>query len=368
MDNVAVHQIDHGYELHRGPRLKILVVEYVTGGGLRGEVVPPCLAREGRQMLRALAEDLLAIDSVELIVFNDDRFPAFLEPRIQAVHIGEAQPFQTAWRHWLGRCDAAWPVAPETGGILERLCLEVEAASKTLLTCPASAVRPASSKLETVRRLERCGLPVVPTEPLAELGRSAKPVFALPTAEAITPKAVRHDEYPSQPSLVVKPDDGVGCEGTRIVHDPACLSVDTDNWIAQPLLQGEPLSLSALFAQGQARLLSCNRQSIEQIGGGFVLKACQVNAIADTDGRWQALAGRIAEAMPELWGYAGIDLVLTAGGPVILEINPRLTTSYAGLRLATGENLAALTLKLSKTGVLPPPRQHPGKMVEINLD
>ncbi|HEV3003063.1 MAG TPA: ATP-grasp domain-containing protein, partial [Pirellulales bacterium] len=50
-------------------------------------------------------------------------------------------------------------------------------------------------------------------------------------------------------------------------------------------------------------------------------------------------------------GYLGVDLVL--GGPddgsddVVIEINPRLTTSYIGLRAACRENLAAAMLALA---------------------
>jgi len=40
----------------------------------------------------------------------------------------------------------------------------------------------------------------------------------------------------------------------------------------------------------------------------------------------------------------GIDLVRTEQGLVMLEINPRLTTSYAGLRRALGVNPAGLVL------------------------
>lgn len=367
MDDLAAHQINHGYQLHKGSRLKILILEYITGGGLRGEPVPPSLALEGGRMRHALVDDLLALADVALIVFNDDRLPASSGPRIQTVSIDNAQAFQTAWRRWLGCCDAAWPIAPETGGVLERLCAEVEAVGKTLLTCPAKAVRLAASKLETVRRLNRRGLPVVPTVPLAELGLNPKLTFSPPFA-SLPLEGEGPGERGRLLPLVIKPDDGAGCEGARIIHDLACLPSDANHWIAQPLLPGEALSLSALFAQGRARLLSCNRQSIEQTGGGFALQACQVNAVPDTDGRWQALAQRIAEAVPELWGYAGIDLILTAEGPAILEINPRLTTSYAGLRPATLENPAALILELAKTGALPPPRPSFGKMVAINLD
>jgi len=303
-------------------------------------------------MLRALADDLLALPSppgVELIILHDDRLPApcFGVPgSIQLVNIRADDTFRSVWRKWIGHCDAAWPIAPETGGILEQLCLDVEVAGVPLLTSPAAAVRVAASKLATARRLGLSALPVAHTLALAEW----------------RPRAGR--------PFVIKPDDGAGCEGVRIIHDPARSPMpgSMQGWIAQDLLNGEPLSLSALFAQGRARLLSGNRQRIEPRGDGFILKACRVNAFADADGRWQALAEAVARALPELWGYAGIDLILTAEGPVILEINPRLTASYAGLRLATGENPAGWVLDLWKTGQLPGLRKHAGQPVDILLE
>ncbi|HEU5303158.1 MAG TPA: ATP-grasp domain-containing protein, partial [Gemmatimonadales bacterium] len=45
-------------------------------------------------------------------------------------------------------------------------------------------------------------------------------------------------------------------------------------------------------------------------------------------------------------GYVGVDLILTRHGPAVLEINPRLTTSYCGLRQAVGVNTAAVVLSL----------------------
>jgi predicted ATP-grasp superfamily ATP-dependent carboligase len=57
------------------------------------------------------------------------------------------------------------------------------------------------------------------------------------------------------------------------------------------------------------------------------------------------LGSRALQAMPLTTGYVGVDLVL---GPAddgcedrVLEINPRLTTSYIGLRHRTQDNLAA---------------------------
>jgi predicted ATP-grasp superfamily ATP-dependent carboligase len=43
-------------------------------------------------------------------------------------------------------------------------------------------------------------------------------------------------------------------------------------------------------------------------------------------------AKRIIELFPDLSGYIGIDFVLTEKEAVAIEVNPRLTTSYIGLR------------------------------------
>ncbi len=323
-------------------------MEYLTGGGMRQETLPAALAQEGEIMVRALVDDLLALSlKVELVVLRDDRLePLRPNPRMQAVMVGVNASFYPIWEEGISRCDAVWPIAPETGGLLERFCMEVEQAGKTLLTCPSAAVRLAASKLKTIRRLAEHALPVVETAALA------------------------FGDAPSHYPLVVKPDDGVGCENSRIICHAEQLKAyaGQPGWIVQPLLEGEPLSLSVLFAQGQARLLSCNRQRVEQTDDGFAFRGITVNAIRDVDSRWQRLAGGVALAIPELWGYVGIDLILTTQGPLILEINPRLTTAYAGLHLATGENPAGGVLHLCQTGQLPPITKRPtGKPVTIDL-
>lgn len=326
--------------------MKILLLEYVTGGGLRHEAIPPGLAEEGGQMRQALARDLLALPGVALIILHDDRLPTPVGQRTQTVNIAAGDDFAARWRQAIHDSDAVWPIAPETDGVLEQLCLGVETAGKPLLTSPAAAVRVAASKQATARRLAAHGLPVVPTLALAEIAH-----------------------WPGGP-LVVKPDDGAGCEGAIIIHDPAQWPDASAHakLVMQPLLTGEALSLSVLFAQGQARLLSVNRQMIEQTATGFRLLGCQVNAYADPDRHWQTLVEGVAHALPDLWGYAGIDLILTHDGPMILEINPRLTTSYAALHAATGENPAAYVLELLRTGHLPNPRLQLGQPVDIRLE
>jgi predicted ATP-grasp superfamily ATP-dependent carboligase len=68
--------------------------------------------------------------------------------------------------------------------------------------------------------------------------------------------------------------------------------------------------------------------------------------------------------VPGLSGYFGVDLVLgeSADGSQdrVIEINPRLTTSYLGLRRLARFNLAQALLRLAQGERVTGLRWHPG--------
>ncbi len=150
---------------------------------------------------------------------------------------------------------------------------------------------------------------------------------------------------------VVKPDDGAGCVDTLLVADSmearaALASRRKENLVAQPWFAGEAQSLSLICRDGNVVVLSCNRQHIRVTHGGRVgLHGLTVGALPVTAAH-QRLAQATAQAIPGLWGHVGIDLVHTARGPLVIEVNPRLTTSYCGLASALGINVAAKVLAL----------------------
>ncbi|MFO1418625.1 MAG: ATP-grasp domain-containing protein [Methylotetracoccus sp.] len=311
---------------------RILLAEYVTGGGLAPEIPDAALLHEGELMIEALVADLSEAGQHQLTVLRDARLPIPRswrnEPRIDVIPIDGAIPFDLAWGRQLDRCDAVWPIAPETAGVLERLTRQAEASDASLLGCPADAVRLTSSKLATAHRLARAGIAVIGTRSI--------------------PCADRPDQWP----VVVKPDDGVGCGGAEILPtlDDYRLwharVADTARYVVQPLLQGRASSLSVLFERGRARLLSINRQHVHVEQRRFHLSHCTVERPCGSREDLQRLAAEIAAALPELSGYAGVDFIDTEQGPVVLEVNPRLTTSYATLRETTGINAAELVLRL----------------------
>jgi hypothetical protein len=64
-------------------------------------------------------------------------------------------------------------------------------------------------------------------------------------------------------------------------------------------------------------------------------------------------ARKAVESVNGLVGYVGVDMVLTRRGPLIMEINPRLTTSYVGLTKVVNFNPAQAIIDAVVEGRLP---------------
>lgn len=294
--------------------MRVFVLEYVTGGGLRGEALPASLAAEAALIRDAMLRDLADLPSApEVVTTCDERLP------LPGAHrVAPSTDAWALWRRLAASAHVVWPVAPETGGILADLVRMLAATGARVLASTPDAIAIAASKSETARRLARAGIRHVPTYRLAD-------------APAIAG------------ACVTKPDDGAGCEGARLWRAGAPVAPEpADDLILQPWIEGEAASLTVLAGEGKARLLAANRQHVEVRDGHIVLAGLTVGALADGDARLAALATAVARALPGLSGIFGIDLILTADGPVVVEVNPRLTTAYAGLRAALGINPATL--------------------------
>ncbi|HYG90676.1 MAG TPA: ATP-grasp domain-containing protein [Azospirillum sp.] len=307
--------------------MRILVCEFVTGGGMPAdEPIPAGLAHEGDLMLRALVDDLLEVPAVEVVVTRDARL-APMPPRVPSITVNGPDEAWALWKELAGTVDAVWPIAPETAGALERLSRLVDAAGCRLLNSRADAVAIAASKAATTATLAAAGIPVVPAWRVEDM-----------------------NEPPDDGPWVVKPDDGAGCVDTRLLRDYVewvrwRAASERAGFVVQPFIPGAPASLSMLCRDGQAWLLTVNRQHVVLFGSSFVYRGGVVGGMAASPA-FSDLAQGIAGAMPGLFGYVGVDFVATTGGPLVLEVNPRLTTSYIGMRRAAGLNVAAAVLDL----------------------
>ena len=312
--------------------MKILVFEYITGGGFNKQALPDSLVDEGRLMLNALIDNLIKLNRIrlnqaqllglEVTVMLDWRLTDSISTTgIKTVIIRPEQDVAEEFARLIKQSDLIWPIAPEFNGILQALCQTVESIGKILLTSPATAVAIAGNKFKTYELLKH-HIAAVPTRILG-------------------------DEY-SPGEWMIKPIDGAGCADSYVVtsrQDFEWMTTRKGSYIIQPHLQGEKTSLSCLFKQGRGWLVCVNLQRFEFISQQYHLTDIVVNHHPDL-GLYQPLIDRIARSLPELWGYVGIDLIETVGQTWLLEINPRLTTSFVGIYDALGINIAEAVLQL----------------------
>ena len=303
--------------------MRVFVYEHLSGAGAAD--APGELLASGREMRDAVAHDLLRAGDCAVSVAAGPCAPEVPggaralrpPPGIRAADFVAQQ----ARLH-----DRVWVIAPETDGVLAQMQSVVDAGR--WLGCDAAAIALTSSKHAT-------------------LARAAEHGVATPLAFAVSPATRR---------WVVKPDDGAGAMATRVHNTHAAARDDVDARrqrgeaaVLEAWVAGEPLSLSLLCSAGRVELLGVNRQQLSvDAFGVLTFTGVQINALPRDDARGATLrawAQTLARAIPGLRGYVGIDLVWhPQRGPVLIEINPRVTMAYVGLSAALDRNLAAAVL------------------------
>lgn len=314
--------------------MRVFVYEYLSGGGAQAGTeagVAPELLEAGRAMRDALVVDLAgrggAPASVTAACVDEAEAQALgarFGPSVQWAWPRADEDAQSFVRRQAATHAHAWIVAPETGGVLMRLAATVEPAC--WIGCTRDALHLASRKRATIARLAAHGL--------------------------VTPLAFDGDAT----RWVVKPDDGAGCVATVIHddHDSARCDLHArrlrgESATLEPWIAGQAMSISLLCGAGGAELLGIHHQSIATVPDAAGCARLRDDGVAidrepRSGARAEALRGvahAVAAAVPGLRGFVGVDLVWhAASGPVVIEVNPRLTCAFVGLSAALGRTLA----------------------------
>ncbi len=311
--------------------MHIFLYEWITGGGLVEEPspLPGSLLIEGQAMLAALASDFAAIPGARVTVLRDARLDSLSLHRWQAIDVHSREHHLEEFSRLSAEADHTLVIAPEFDAILTASIGLARRSGAKLVAATDDFITIASNKQLTAERLAAAGVPV----PEAIL------------LEADLEKLPMDFEYPG----VLKPLDGAGSQHTFLVtsrfDEPPPYP-----WPRRLERFAPGIASSVAFLCGpehRVPLAAC-RQHLTDDGrfgylGGSLLWETEFAERATT------LAERALTALPQALGYVGVDLVLgeaeDGSQDVVIEINPRLTTSYVGLRAMTHDNLAAAMLE-----------------------
>ena len=323
--------------------MKVAVLEYLSGGGLSDEKVSTSLRHEGMAMLSALANDLVQCGH-QVHTCLDRQASQLSDPLVDNVRIHEIPPANLSWSNkWdeiAHACDRTIVIAPELAHQLEQIVERLRSAGSVVVASSKEFLRATSDKLVTAELLSKSHVAHPSTCTLSQ--------FLKDPENTISPSPV-----------TVKRRDGAGCADMKYFDNPRLFSnwlsqpnrrdLNCDDWIVQPWLAGRPASI-AILASEQWHVLSAVEQFIQlepsdsgdgssdviYVGGSGPLRAV-------TREQLEQLAKKVRAALPlGAYGWIGIDFLVPVSSPelVVIEVNPRLTTSYLGYRKWYGHKLA----------------------------
>lgn len=289
-------------------------------------------------MRDALVADL-RLAGHQVTVLGDVRVNQdFVEQHATWLPVPDAQTFHSAFARAVDDADLAWLIAPEIAGAYEKMTQLAEA--RVELVSPSTClVRLAGNKQATCEYLIQRGI----ASPRGRTWRVGQPI-PVPEGEFL--------------HSILKPNDGAGSESVqRLQHknrskpqDKLRLDVGrlyrVEEWI-----EGQPYSVAILGGKSDFIVLEpCHQHisadgSFSYEGGSFPVESPDRDLLIET-------ATGVAQVLPKWKGFIGLDIVLGPTGAVVIEINPRLTASYLGLRKFYWENLAKTVLD-SLNGSLP---------------
>lgn len=305
--------------------MHVFVYEWVTGGGLVEHSLKSAgsLADEGLSMVRAVAADFARIPGTVVTLFRDVQVTALAVAGCQVIDIDSRHQHDDEFDRMAASADATLLIAPEFDGVLLSLVSRAESLKARLISPGSEFVGMASDKHQTADRLSAAGLPV-PFAQNLESDESLPPSFPYPA--------------------VLKPIDSCSSQDVYLIASP----LESPPPYAWPrrleaFVPGMAASVAVLsgpageFPLAPCRQILSNDGRLRYHGGSLPLTSGLAN-------RASKLARSAVAAMPLCTGFVGIDLIL-GGDPegredAVIEINPRLTTSYVGLRALAEQNLA----------------------------
>lgn len=346
--------------------IRVAILEFAIGGGLGISITDGVsshdesvigrsgfadLAAEGLAMSTCLISDMTGLKNAEVHCVWDTQLGAcpFANVVLHPTRTKRTlEELLVDWGSVANLCDVAVIIAPESNGLLHDIIESMRSGTCRLLNCSPEFIAAGSDKWESYERLN---------------GFCRQPNTVLGSSFLSSPKLLD-----DRNGLILKPRDGVGSDSVQFFASHSELQIEMrnryrkafdttepkktdlnrlDQWLVQEFVPGIAGSISIVCGRNSQIVLPTMTQRIER-------DALQCLRYTGSDGyrklidddESHLLAKTIVQHLPGTpLGWIGIDFVASANGPIVIEVNPRLTSSYIGLRKIVDRNLAAKILE-----------------------
>ncbi len=337
---------------------RVLVAEFLLANAAASRSASASMLTEAAAMLNAVATDLTRAQNTDVTILLSHKTNLHTEslPNTKIIR-GELSP--ETLQDILRGCDNQSPydtvllIAPECNGVLVSLLKAIQeqpAMQIGNLNLPWQLAEIFADKLATDSWLRQHGIATIPTKTIDHA-----------TAESLRCQVVSISDSANHRYAILKPRDGAGAEGVQIVsireqsfHVLPRQNSDNDQWILQPLVPGVACSVGFIGggSHNPATILPPARQNIVTSGDRLSYHGGQIPCSPEIVARIKPVAQTIATALGPFDGYVGVDLLVDLSvttepeaSVIVVEVNPRLCTSYVGYRMLTMDNLATWMLQ-----------------------
>lgn len=323
--------------------MKVGVFEYISGGGAQGNPINQNMLCEGYSMLKDVTEDFKAA-GYKVTTILDSRLESLkkhIDIDIFEI-VSSKDSFEKILVKMLKTVDLSLIIAPETNGILSNLVRIARSNTISLNSTPES-IDSVTDKARVYDILHKNNIPTPKTICFSNRESLEKILEMLNILSG---------------STIIKPIDGVGCEGVFLEKDTTHLKKIADNFIKessdkrfiiQKFVEGIPASVNFLLNDNEIFPISLNIQRV--LLNSFPKPSYYLGGISPLNhpDAYKAinLAKKALKLFKGLRGFVGVDIVISPHGPIIIEINPRITVSYIGSKRISRINLAELMVKSS---------------------
>lgn len=333
---------------------RVLLIESLLSDDEAWTDAGDSMQAEAIAMLTAVAEDFRRLPETEPTLLLSPQACATLRSagRLTAnVGVEETKSGPAAWlcqqTEKTGSFDAIMLIAPEFDGALVSLLQKIQSDPWGCVRClnlDCKVAEMFSDKRATAEWLRKHRIATPETKAVSDQ-RAAGFLY----------RRTRIAE-----SCVLKPRHGAGSDRVNVISMGRSefdrlreVSHEADaDWVLQPLIPGDACSIGLIGGGGvwPTICLPPARQNIRRQNNQFRYNGGTIPCEAPLAGAAGQVAGQVAEALGEFSGYVGIDVVVStaangATSAQVIEINPRLCTSYVGYRALCEDNLAACLLQ-----------------------
>lgn len=305
--------------------MRILVFEFMVGGGVADQHPLSdelqTFYQQGHSMLKAVCEDLQSLGH-QVVVPVDEDAEVSLPRDVIRTYVRCEREMRPVLYGAAAVVDRILLIAPESGGQLEHFAELLSNFSDQFISPDIEFIRLTADKWKCHTWFSQRNVPCPDTILLTADESNLGP----------------EDFFP----CVAKPVDGAGSEGVRLVSSLDELRQVTEPTILQQFVDGVPVSVSVIAESAdKIHFLEPGLQVFDAEPFGIHLRT-EYPLEPEFRERALKLAKCVFDACPDFTGYIGIDMIL-ADEPeddVLIEVNPRLTTSYCFLRQWSKQNLA----------------------------